>query len=106
MYIQALDVYVSYPLLQQQGNGSNKRHDKANCRTALKLRTSTTAMDTQDLGLPRKGHVLWDSLVQTLTIGNIQASQVIGHTEEHVAPVVQALEAFGIVWKPHAGVGC
>ena len=87
---------------QSQEHNSDQRHHEANGGAATKLATRT--VDAQNLSLSRESDVLRDRLVQALAIGNIQTCQVIGHVEEHVAAVVQALEAFSVVWEPIAAV--
>lgn len=54
-------------------------------------------MYAQDFILQSERDILRYSLVQTLTIDDIQSSQVIRNLKEHVAVVGQALEALSIV---------
>jgi hypothetical protein len=90
--------------LQSQDHSSDQRHYKANGGAATNLAPSAT-VDAKNLSLSGEGNILLDRLVQALAVGNVQASKVIRHVEEHVAAVVQALEAFGVVREPVAAVG-
>ena len=62
-------------------------------------------MNSQNLCLPRESNILLNRLIQALSVNDIQSSQIVWLTEEHVAPVVQALEALGVVREPHGVVG-
>jgi hypothetical protein len=103
MNIQAT-IHTVVSCLKRQENSSNQSYNEANGRATVHLLTGT--LTAVLLVLPGESDVLGNGLVQALTIGNVQTSQVIRYLEEHVAAVVQTLEPFSVVREPHIAVCC
>lgn len=91
-------------VLHDHSHRRNECNDETDGRTALQLTTSA-AKPELSVRLAVESDVLLNRLVQALTVGNVQTSQVIRLAEKHVALSVQALEALSVIWEPHGGVG-
>jgi hypothetical protein len=79
-------------------------NNEADSRTALQTCARAAQLELVII-LPVKCNILLDGLVQTLSIHDIQAHEIIRLAEEHVAVRVEALEARCVVGKPHGGIG-
>jgi hypothetical protein len=62
-------------------------------------------MNTEDFVLESESDVLRDRVVKALSVDDIETGQVVGNFEEHVAPIIQTLEAASVVWELVGFVG-